>query len=207
MNATKTATACLALLAAAATACTPDRAPEAPADAGQVAVQPAQAPASQMALSPETIDRLKQEYAVLRETPAPEPRPSADANPEEVPKRLRERLPERVLRTVSGEATFYADAFEGRRTASGIPFRQNQMVAAHRAFPFGTLLRVTNLRNDRSVNVRVVDRGPHGARAASRGTIIDLSRRAAESLNYTAAGRAPVRVEVLEWGEGLPRTS
>jgi rare lipoprotein A len=207
MNATKTATACLALLAAGVPACTPDRAPEPLSDAAPVAMQPVQASAAYAALSPGEIEELKKRYPVLRETPAPQPRPSADANPDEVPERVRERLPERALRTVTGEATFYADSFEGRRTASGIPFRQNQMVAAHRAFPFGTVLRVTNLRNDRSVNVRVVDRGPHGERAAARGTIIDLSRRAAERLNYTAAGRTPVRVEVLEWGEGLPRAT
>ncbi|MEW5930048.1 MAG: septal ring lytic transglycosylase RlpA family protein [Gemmatimonadota bacterium] len=190
----------LVLAAALAGACSPEREPE------PAAVLPA-ATASQAALSPQVISRLKAEYPVLRAETAPEPRPSPDANPAEVPERLRERLPERVLRTVTGEATFYANHFEGRRTASGIPFRQNQMVAAHRGFPFGTLLRVTNLRNDRSVNVRVVDRGPFGSIAKQRRTIIDLSRRAAETLGYTAAGRAPVRVEVLEWGEGLPRSA
>lgn len=110
---------------------------------------------------------------------------------------------EEILETVTGEATFYADYFEGRRTASGIPFRQNRMLAAHRTYPFGTLLRVTNLRNDRSVDVRVVDRGPFGARAKARGTILDVSRRAADQLGFVRAGRTPIRVEVLEWGEGL----
>lgn len=107
-----------------------------------------------------------------------------------------------VLEAVGGEATFYADYFEGRTTASGAPFRQNEMTAAHRTYPFGTLLRVTNLRNDRSVDVRVTDRGPFGARAKARGTIIDLSRRAARELDFIRAGRTPVRVEVLEWGDG-----
>jgi rare lipoprotein A len=124
-----------------------------------------------------------------------------------LPQRVRETLPPRVLESVRGEATFYANTFEGRRTASGIPFRQYQLVAAHRAYPFGTLLRVTNLRNDRSVNVRVVDRGPHGAPARARNTNIDLSRRAADRLGYISAGRAQVRVEVLEWGKGLPIVS
>lgn len=105
------------------------------------------------------------------------------------------------LESVTGQATFYADRFEGRRTASGIPFRQTEMVAAHRAYPFGTVLRVTNLSNDRSVTVRVVDRGPFGATARARRTIIDLSRRAAEQLGFIEAGRAPVRVDVLEWGD------
>ncbi len=107
---------------------------------------------------------------------------------------------QRVLQSVRGEATYYADKFDGRETASGTIFRQNDMVAAHRGFPFGTLLRVTNTRNDRSVEVRVVDRGPWGARAAARNTIIDLSRRAARQLGYVSQGRAPVRIDVLEWG-------
>lgn len=145
-------------------------------------------------LSEGRIARLAELYPVLGEERVGEPQPNGDAAPP----------PPSVKETVEGEATFYADHFEGRRTASGIPFRQNQLVAAHRGFPFGTLLRVTNLRNGKAVNVRVVDRGPHGGVAKSRNTIIDLSRRAAQTLEYVAQGRAPVRVEVLEWGEGLP---
>jgi len=96
-----------------------------------------------------------------------------------------------------GEATYYADKFEGRRTASGIRFRQSEPYAAHRTLPFGTVVRVTNERNGRSVVVRVVDRGPWGSTAKRRNTIIDLSRSAAEQLGYIRAGRTPVRVEVL----------
>ena len=153
-------------------------------------------------LTPAELELLATRYPVLRREPAPEPQPGAVARP--APAALAE-LPDDVLRTVTGEATYYADTFEGRRTASGIPFRQNQMVAAHRAYPFGTLLRVTNLRNDHAVNVRVVDRGPWGAKAAARNTIIDLSRRAADELGYVRAGRTPVKVEVLEWGDPLAR--
>ena len=153
-------------------------------------------------LTAEQITQLEERYPRLGEAPLQEPRPSPDAQPERVPDRLASRVPEAVLETITGQATFYANHFEGRRTASGIPFRQNQMVAAHRAYPFGTILRITNLRNDRSVSVRVVDRGPFGASAA-RGAIIDLSRRAAESLDFIGAGRAQVRVEVLEWGRGI----
>ena len=138
-----------------------------------------------------------EEYPRLGEEPLPEPRPSPDARPEAVPERVA-----KVLERATGEATYYADRFEGRRTASGIPFRQNQMVAAHRAYPFGTILRVTNVANGRAVNVRVVDRGPFSD-AARRGGILDLSRRAATELDYVGAGRAQVEVEVLEWGEGL----
>lgn len=107
-----------------------------------------------------------------------------------------------VLHSVRGEATYYADRLEGRRTASGSIFRQDELVAAHRGFPFGTLLRVTNVRNRRSVLVRVVDRGPWGARAAARNTIVDLSRSAARQLGYLSQGRAQVKVDVLEWGPG-----
>ncbi len=145
----------------------------------------------------DVADQWIERYPVLGEERAPEPQPRGDqsAPPPD--------LPSEILERVEGEATYYADTFEGRRTASGIPFRQNQLVAAHRAYPFGTVLRVTNLGNDRSVNVRVVDRGPHGSAAAARNTIIDLSRRAAERLGYMADGRARVVVEVLEWGPGL----
>lgn len=101
-----------------------------------------------------------------------------------------------ALAVALGEATYYADKFNGRRTASGIVFSNSEMYAAHLKYPFGTLVRVTNLRNDKSVILRVVDRGPHG----NRRTIIDVSRRAAEQLGFIRAGRIPVRVEVLEWG-------
>ena len=153
-------------------------------------------------LSAEQIAQLAEQYPRLGTDPLPQPQPSAAAEPDQPPRTLAARLPDAVLETVTGSATFYASQFEGRRTASGIPFRQNQMVAAHRAYPFGTILRVTNLRNERSVNVRVVDRGPFGTSAA-RGTIIDLSRRAADNLDFINAGRAQVRVEVLEWGRGI----
>jgi rare lipoprotein A len=156
-------------------------------------------------VTPGLLEQLKARYPSLREEPAPEPQPNDGADPGAVPASVRQVAPETVQQVVTGEATFYADRFEGRRTASGIPFRQNQLVAAHRAFPFGTLLRVTNTANDRSVNVRVVDRGPFGSGARAQRTVLDLSRRAATELGYIQAGRAQVRVEVLEWGERLPR--
>lgn len=107
-----------------------------------------------------------------------------------------------ALEVLTGEATYYADKFDGRRTASGIVFRQREAYAAHRTLPFGTVVRVTNERNGRSVVVRVVDRGPWGSTAKQRNTIIDLSRSAAEQLGYIRAGRTPVRVEVLHRGPG-----
>jgi rare lipoprotein A len=103
-----------------------------------------------------------------------------------------------ALMVASGEATYYADRFEGQRTASGLIFSNRAAYAAHRTWPFGTVVRVVNEGNGHEVVLTVVDRGPHG----SAHTIIDVSRSAAEALGFVRQGRAPVRVEVLEWGSG-----
>lgn len=107
-----------------------------------------------------------------------------------------------AVTTAHGEATYYADWFDGRLTASGSVFRQSAMVAAHRDYPFGTVLRVTNLANGRTAEVRVVDRLPPATTDRARRTVVDVSKRAAELLDFVRAGRARVRVEVLEWGVG-----
>ena len=98
-----------------------------------------------------------------------------------------------------GLATYYGREFQGKRTASGVPFNMNAMVAAHPAYPLGTLLRVTNLENGRSTRVRIVDRGPAPGQRAD-GIIIDLSRKAADVLGFIQQGQARVRLEVLDWG-------
>lgn len=116
--------------------------------------------------------------------------------------------PERVsvepapLAVAEGEATYYASKFDGRRSASGVIFRNAEAYAAHRTYPFGTIVRVTNLVNDRSAVVEIIDRGPHGSSARAKRTIIDLSQSIARELDFIRAGRVPVRVEVLEWGDG-----
>src|SRR5439155_26524354 len=79
-----------------------------------------------------------------------------------------------VLKTQIGDATFYASHFHGRKTASGRIFDINTSMAAHRTYPFGTVVRVTNLSNKQSVNVVIVDRGPYG-RNRRVAAIIDLS--------------------------------
>lgn len=104
-----------------------------------------------------------------------------------------------VLKTITGRASYYADWFHGRTAASGEKFDNGSLVAAHPSFPFGTVLKVTNLSNERSVNVRVNDRGPSPERYA-HGIVIDLSRIAAEQLGFIRKGLAKVRIEVLEWG-------
>jgi len=92
-----------------------------------------------------------------------------------------------------GKASYYGKAHHGNKTASGERFNQNALTAAHRTLPFGTMVRVTNLNNDRSVVVRINDRGPF-----ARGRIIDVSRKAAESLDMIRSGVVPVRVESLK---------
>src|SRR6185503_19859827 len=77
----------------------------------------------------------------------------------------------------AGLASYYARSLDGKKTASGVPFDNDAFVAAHPTYPFGTRVRVTNLRNRRSVTVRVIDRGPTSA-VRRRGVIIDLSRAA-----------------------------
>jgi len=109
-------------------------------------------------------------------------------------------VPGGILEVREGLATFYGEAFHGKTTASGVPFDMKAMVAAHPTYPFGTLVRVTNVANGRAVQVRIVDRGPAaGPRAA--GIVIDVSYGAAESLRFVRDGRARVRLEVVRWGD------
>lgn len=91
-----------------------------------------------------------------------------------------------------GIASWYGRAFQGRTTASGENFDMNDMTAAHRNLPLGTLLRVTNLNNHRNVIVRVNDRGP-----VPEDRIIDLSYAAAQRLSFEERGLAQVKLEVL----------
>jgi rare lipoprotein A len=100
-----------------------------------------------------------------------------------------------------GLASFYGKGFHGKRTSTGERFDQNQLTAAHPSYPGGTILKVTNLENQRSVRVRVIDRGP--ARWVRReGVIVDLSRAAARRLKMTEDGRVLVRVEVVRTSSG-----
>jgi rare lipoprotein A len=102
-----------------------------------------------------------------------------------------------VLLTLEGVASYYADDFHGKQAANGEMFDMNALTAAHRTFPFGTEVRVTNLANNKAVVVRVNDRGPF-----KEGRLIDLSLRAARDLDMIGSGTAKVRLEVLRWGDG-----
>ncbi|KRW57489.1 septal ring lytic transglycosylase RlpA family protein [Pseudomonas sp. TTU2014-080ASC] len=91
-----------------------------------------------------------------------------------------------------GLASYYGSRHHGKKTASGEPFNQYALTAAHRTLPFGSKVRVTNLRNNKSVVVRINDRGPH-----VRKRIIDLSFQAAKDLDMLHDGVAPVRLQPL----------
>ncbi len=88
----------------------------------------------------------------------------------------------------SGIASVYS--YKGGRTASGEAMNPSSLIAAHRSFPFGTMVRVTNRRNSRSVVVRIIDRGPF-----IRGRVIDLSPAAARVLGFS--GLAPVTLAMV----------
>ncbi|TAL67393.1 MAG: septal ring lytic transglycosylase RlpA family protein [Bacteroidetes bacterium] len=95
--------------------------------------------------------------------------------------------------TFRGIASFYADKFHGNKTSSGEIFDMNGFTAAHRTLPFGTKVKVTNLKNGKSVIVRINDRGPF-----KEERIIDLSKAAAETIDMVNDGTADVEIKVLE---------
>jgi len=100
------------------------------------------------------------------------------------------------LKTMEGIASYYADDFNGKKTANGETYDMYKMTAAHRSLPFNTKVRVTNLDNKRSIVVRINDRGPFKLER-----IIDLSVAAATQLGMKGTGTAKVKLEVVEWGD------
>lgn len=101
---------------------------------------------------------------------------------------------------LSGIASIYASRFHGRPTASGERYNHKALTAAHRFLPFGTLVRVLNIKNGRSIIVRINDRGPF-----HRGRVIDLSAAAARALGFLKHGMTKVKLEVIHFpGKGRP---
>jgi len=91
-----------------------------------------------------------------------------------------------------GKASFYGDKFQGRTTASGETYDHDKLTAAHLSLPFGTEVKVTNLSNNKTTIVRINDRGPF-----VEGRVIDLSKKAAQQLDFIPLGLVDVKVEVL----------
>lgn len=89
-------------------------------------------------------------------------------------------------------ASFYHDKYDGRLSANGTVFSQDSLTCAHRTLPFGTKVKVTSIRNNKHVILEVTDRGPF-----IKGREIDLSRRAAEELDFINKGLQKVKIEIL----------
>jgi len=100
-----------------------------------------------------------------------------------------------AIESVTGFASFYADDFDGKKTSNGETYNMYELTAAHKTYPFNTMIRVVNLANNRSVIIRINDRGPF-----IEGRIIDLSLGAATQLGMDKTGIQKVRLEIIEWG-------
>jgi rare lipoprotein A len=95
----------------------------------------------------------------------------------------------------TGNASWYGEKFHGRLTANGEIFNMNDLTAAHKTLPFGTILEVTNLNNHKSVKVRVNDRGPF-----VKNRVLDLSKKAAQVLEYDKKGVIPIEARIVKLG-------
>jgi rare lipoprotein A len=118
-------------------------------------------------------------------TATPHPAPTPEAAPAPAAESMRA--------PIVGRASWYGAFHHGRRTASGEIFDMHALTAAHRTLPLGTRLRVTNLSNGKSVNVRVNDRGP-----TIRSRVIDVSRGVAAALDAVTVGVFPVELVVID---------
>lgn len=107
------------------------------------------------------------------------------------------RMHSPVLETVEGAASYYADKFHGRVTASSDIYYRTGYTGGHIKYPLGTIVRVTNLKNNKSVVIKINDRKPD-----TNGRVIDLSYKAAADIDMIYDGLAKVLIEVLEWGDG-----
>ena len=131
-------------------------------------------------------------------SPVPDDPPAAVAPQQSAP------APERPVRGIgttgsavqvqNGVASYMSDRLDGRETASGVLYDKDDLVAAHPTLPLGTIVRVTNQENGRTVDVKIVDRSAAGAGRP----IIDLSGAAARRLDFIKAGKVKVSVEVRE---------
>ena len=96
-----------------------------------------------------------------------------------------------------GISSYYGPKFHGKLTANGEIFDMYGVTAAHKEFPFNTITRVTNEKNGKSLIIRINDRGPY-----IDGRILDCSFGAAKKLGFVTDGTAPVKIEIIEWGDG-----
>ena len=99
---------------------------------------------------------------------------------------------------MNGISSFYSEEFHGKLTANGEIFDMYGLTAAHKTLPLNTVCRVTNLSNDKSLILRINDRGPYVV-----GRMLDCSYGAAKKLGFVKEGTTEVKVEIIEWGDGV----
>lgn len=112
------------------------------------------------------------------------------------PTELSTKAPYRKQKTFIGISSYYGEDFHGKLTANGEVFDMYGLTAAHKTLPLNTIVRVTNLENNKSLILRINDRGPY-----VKGRILDCSYGAALKLGFVGKGTAKVKVEVIEWGD------
>ena len=97
---------------------------------------------------------------------------------------------------IKGVSSFYAEDFHGKLTANGEVYDMYGLTAAHKTLPLNTICRVTNLENNKSLILRINDRGPY-----VKGRILDCSYGAAKKLDFVTQGTTDVKIEIIEWGD------
>src|SRR5262245_3442614 len=163
---------------------------------GIISGAPSQATYMRAVLAPDprtgkpSIDQ-PQTHIVPHEIPPIDTIPSSPET-DEAPPLAKIPAPSPATSVETGLASWYGRGFHGKLTASGEVFNQEKFTAAHRTLPWGSRVKVTNLANGKSVEVRINDRGPFG-----KGRIIDVSRAAARVLGIVGSGITTVRVECL----------
>ena len=101
-------------------------------------------------------------------------------------------------KVMSGVSSFYAEDFHGKLTANGEVYDMYGLTAAHKTLPLNTICRVTNMKNNKSLILRINDRGPY-----IKGRILDCSYGAAKKLGFVNDGTTEVKIEVMEWGDNV----
>lgn len=164
-------------------------------EALKTAISPGRVPVPKSQAAEPSVDHAPPAHLIPREIPPIGKLPSFPEN-ESVPADEIIPAPAEPMLLESGLASWYGPRFHGKLTASGEVFNQERFTAAHRTLPWGSRVKVTNLANGRSVEVRINDRGPF-----ARGRIIDVSRAAARALGMLQSGITKVRIEWRSDGE------
>lgn len=119
-------------------------------------------------------------------------RSGLSVRPSSKPYKKKNHISDSQKHILRGIASYYGPGFQGKKTASGERFDMNDLTAAHKTLPFNTKVRVTNVENNKSVIVRINDRGPF-----KKGRVIDLSQAAAKKIGLIITGAAKVKLEII----------